>query len=575
MRIKGEWYFSGPNDTTTTSSAGRLPAQWQVGDFPIAFPNQGPPANWPVQEMVKDAATGVWSFTTPLPSGTFNYSFFRNCDAAAPDLTGCTGAADPSNPPWNVVNGASVGSVETQSQVYVPSDPSFGTVDMSWQAPNAVHGTLQDLTYDDPESTDPAGKHYVAVYTPPGYDAHRAVAYPTLYLSHGGGGNEVDWSTQGIANRIVDNLIAQGKLQPTVIVMTNFNGLAGSALPAYQTDVLTRVIPFVESKFNVSHNASERAFAGLSAGGQRANQLIYNATTSFGYFASWSTFGNVPPAGDPRWANPDLKTRLGLVSGGGADDPRTLPGVLDIQQQLKDNDVPFVSDYTRSGHNWYVWRQLLYNYLTKVAFRQTTTTYSTSGRTITATVTPGTTEPAAPTGSVQFLTGGQPLGSPVPLSDGKATITVPDSLGKTTVTARYSGDAFYNPSTVSGASVAATVTNPSTRAATTVDRTVAIRRATLRVNSKRHVKVQLVCGPSTATECRGVVQLLAGGKRVLARRSFTTGAGQYHNVTLTLTRDAYRRLKNKAESVSIILLTRGSDGVLRRAEESKIRIARA
>ena len=74
-----------------------------------------------------------------------------------------------------------------------------------------MHGTLVDVTYPSPLSTDPAGEHYLALYTPPGYNPNRATPYPTLYLSHGGGGNEVDWSTQGVANRIIDNLIASGK----------------------------------------------------------------------------------------------------------------------------------------------------------------------------------------------------------------------------------------------------------------------------------------------------------------------------------------------------------------------------
>ena len=132
----------------------------------------------------------------------------------------------------------------------------------------------------------------------------RAVPYPTLYISHGGGGNEADWFTQGVANRIIDNLINAGKMQPAVVVATNFNGLPnGNA--GYQTDVLTRVIPFIESRYNVSHNASERAFAGLSAGGSRANQLIFNATTSFGYYATWSIgTGGAPPAGDAALRQP-------------------------------------------------------------------------------------------------------------------------------------------------------------------------------------------------------------------------------------------------------------------------------
>src|SRR3954454_16705084 len=95
MRIRGEGFFSGVTDTTTTSSAGRLPSQWQPGDFPIANPNAGAAANWPVADMVK-GSDGVWTYTTPMPSGTYTYNFYRNCDANPPQLTGCTGTFAPS-----------------------------------------------------------------------------------------------------------------------------------------------------------------------------------------------------------------------------------------------------------------------------------------------------------------------------------------------------------------------------------------------------------------------------------------------------------------------------------------------
>ena len=131
VQLRGEWFFSNAPNTTTTSSLGLLPTQWSPGDFPIAFPNQGPAPNWPVAQMTLDHATGVWSSTTPLPSGTFTYGFYVNCTSPPPTLTGCTELSDPSNPPWN-----HSGSVEPDSEVYVPSDPRFGTADMSWQAPN-------------------------------------------------------------------------------------------------------------------------------------------------------------------------------------------------------------------------------------------------------------------------------------------------------------------------------------------------------------------------------------------------------------------------------------------------------
>ncbi len=309
MRIRGEWFFSGPSDTTPTSSAGRLPSQWQPADFPIANPNNGAAANWPVADMTLDPGTGIWSYTTPMPSGTYTYGFYRNCTSATPNLPGCTEVSDPANPPFNLVGGVNEGAVEPTSQVYVPSPIRASARSTSRRRRRTpVHGTVTDLTYADPESTNPVGQHYVAVYTPPGYDPNRALPYPTLYISHGAGGNEADWFTQGVANRIVDSLIAAGRMQPTVVVSTNFNGLPnGNA--GYQNDVLNRVIPFVESHFHVSTAPADRAFAGLSAGGSRANQLIFNATTAFGYYATWSIgTGGAPAAGSPLYANPQLKT---------------------------------------------------------------------------------------------------------------------------------------------------------------------------------------------------------------------------------------------------------------------------
>jgi enterochelin esterase-like enzyme len=408
--------------------------------------------------MILDPATGIWSFTTPMPSGTYTYGFYINCDAEAPELTGCTELSDPNNPPWNTS-----GSVEPTSQVYVPSDPKFGTDDFSWQAPNRKHGTLVNVVYDSPLSTDPPGKHYLAVYTPPGYDPDRAVPYPTLYLSHGGGGNEIDWSTQGVAGRIIDNLIAAGRVQPMVVLMTNFNNL-GDGNPfdptAYRADLLDSVIPFVEANYNVSHSANDRAFGGLSLGGLRANDLLFNATSSFGYFATWSigSFG-APPAGDALWQNPELKTRLGIHIGGGLFDWLTVPGIYDYEATFAANGIPFVEDVMDGGHAWHVWRQMLHDYASTMAFKHTTITLnqvSAPGKSahrnvvfVTATVKADTTEPARPTGEVQFYLDGQKLDPARPvLPGGTAKQALPQlSPGQHMVTAVYSGDNFYNTST--------------------------------------------------------------------------------------------------------------------------------
>src|SRR3954449_6010525 len=285
MRIKGEWGFASPAEILASpfnTSGPRLPAQWRPGDVPLQAPN-GPNANWPVADMTKDA-NGVWTWTTPLPSGVWSYQFYKDCDAQAPALTGCVATADPANPPWNTR-----GSVERFSQICVPSDPAFGTVDFSWQdaAPPAQRGTLEDVAYPSPLSTSPVGSHDLAVYLPPGYDPSRATPYPLFVLSHGGSEHEVDWSTQGRLPQIVDNLIAAGKMQPIVVAMTNFEDLA-NAEPGYADDVEHQVIPYMESRYNVTKSASGRATAGTSGGATRMNELLFHHTPVFGYVGVWS-----------------------------------------------------------------------------------------------------------------------------------------------------------------------------------------------------------------------------------------------------------------------------------------------
>jgi enterochelin esterase-like enzyme len=449
VQVRGEWYFSNAAGTTTTSSLGLLPTQWSPGDFPIAFPNQGPAPNWPVAQMTLDHATGVWSYTTPLPSGTFTYGFYVNCTSPPPTLTGCTELSDPSNPPWNTS-----GSVEPDSEVYVPSDPRFGTPDLSWQAPNRhAHGTLMDVSYPSSESTNPVGSHPLAVYLPPGYNPRRRVPYPTLYLSHGGGGNEVDWSTQGAANNIIDNLIASHRVQPMVVVMTNFNNLGSCAVfdgSCYAQDLTGNVIPFVEAHFNVSADSNDRAFAGLSLGGLMANFLLFNDTTVFGYFGSWSIADiGAPATTSPLWQNPALKTRLGLEIGGGNFDSLTVPAIDTYEADLGSAGIPFTDARVDAGHEWYTWRQLLLDYATGVAFRHTTTSVQIGrrGRLAIASVAGDTTEPVSPFGTVQFVINGDPVGRPVPLRWGHAARALHRSAAGGSVTAVYSGDNYYNAST--------------------------------------------------------------------------------------------------------------------------------
>ena len=443
VQIRGEWGLRSVADPTT-----RPPSQYRPGDF---F-NEAQ-----TSDMVLDPATGVWSYTTPLPPGTWSYAF-----QPTPNCAGCPAQlTDPMNLPFNQVGGTTEGTVPQWSQVYVPQDPAFSPDGRPLQAPvpAAQRGRLAIQRYPSPGATtcatvilcvSPAGQHDLAVYTPPGYDPNRAVPYPTLYLSHGGSGSEVDWATQGAAGTIVDNLIASGKLQPAVVVMTNFNGLPsvnGSAEEGYVRDLLDNVIPFVESRYRVSTQGNDRAFGGLSAGGGRAGVALFKYPTTFGYYGIWSSTAAFGPAID--MSHPDARTRLALHVGIGIQDP----GVARHEglARLAASDIPHVRDDVNGVHSWDVWRQELAIFAAEWAFRHTTTTVGTSGTTVTATVRASTTSPTAPTGTVQFSAGGQPLGGPVAVVGGTATLAVPSTGGASAITATYSGDALYNTSTGSAA----------------------------------------------------------------------------------------------------------------------------
>ncbi|MCV2394397.1 alpha/beta hydrolase-fold protein [Actinotalea sp. M2MS4P-6] len=384
VQIKGEWYFERPSELAqlastpdyTVETPGIMPADWQPGDVPIASPNSTSP-NWPVVDMTERGSSGVWTYTTPLPSGVFSYGFYVDCETA--DQSGCTEVPDPANPAWDVVDGVVTGAPVTVSQVYVPSDAKFDTIDYSWQAPNDEQGALQFLTYASPGHVNPADSNYLVVYTPPGYDPTRAEPYPTLYLSHGGGEDAMGWSTQGNLANIMDNLIDTGEVQPMVVVMPNGNGYPSSSNnQAYRDDLINTVFPFIEANFNVSADAADRAYSGLSAGGLRTNQLMLYNTDQFGYYGMMSA--GLPPGTTLSAEQVAALQQVSVFVGAGWQDPIFAVGFgiggntfhtgpAQEVSLLTAAGIHVSTDYVNGGHEWYVWRILLKDFVTRVAFQ--------------------------------------------------------------------------------------------------------------------------------------------------------------------------------------------------------------
>src|SRR5579864_6196194 len=133
VQVRGDWYFESPfalpelagTPGHPVATPGLLPSQWQPGDVPIQSPNSTA-GNWPVTDLKEVGHSGVWTYTTPLPSGVFSYGFFVNCHTS--DQSGCTEVPDPGNPTWATKQGVIDASSESQSTIYVAADPGFGSV---------------------------------------------------------------------------------------------------------------------------------------------------------------------------------------------------------------------------------------------------------------------------------------------------------------------------------------------------------------------------------------------------------------------------------------------------------------
>jgi len=346
-----------------------MPQNWQPGDFPLSHPNSTSP-NWPIEEMKKDK-NGTWSYTIPLPTGVFSYQFYVN---ASEDLSKAVPVSDPNNKPWNENTGKVVGSKQLSSQVYVPYDAVYQYEDNRFMAPASKKGTLESITYDTARLKD--GKNYLVVYTPYGYDNSRTKPYPTLYLSHGGGGNETDWTTQGVAQNIIDNLIAAGKIEPMVVVMPNLGVYpADNFREDLDLDVIEQIIPLIERRYNVSHLVEDRAFAGLSMGGMITDSFVIKHTDAFKYYGVMSA--GLPPdiTVITKEQGLALKGKAVMIAVGWQD-PIMAMGFGKIQtgpmkeiQMLTQAGVTIVPDFINGGHNWATWRLLLIDFLTKTAFR--------------------------------------------------------------------------------------------------------------------------------------------------------------------------------------------------------------
>ncbi|HZY79491.1 MAG TPA: alpha/beta hydrolase-fold protein [Cyclobacteriaceae bacterium] len=215
------------------------------------------------------------------------------------------------------------------------------------------------------------------IYTPPAYDADMNTKYPVLYLLHGGGEDERGWSTQGKTDLIMDNLIAEGKANPMLIVMMDGNvgggGIASfgeRSLQLFENELKQVVIPFVEKNYRAKNGATDRALAGLSMGGLQTLHAGVRNNDMFSYLGVFSSgwFANNPTLSDPQYefmkqnANAiNNNIRSFWIAMGGEEDI-AYKNCQVMLAKFKEMGIKYSYSEYPGGHTWPVWRNNLYKF---------------------------------------------------------------------------------------------------------------------------------------------------------------------------------------------------------------------
>ncbi len=296
---------------------------------------------------------GVWSLTTePLEPDIYSYSF--SVDGVR--------MIDPNNPllKYNLLN--------TDSQVHVP-----GPNTLPWEINDVPRGRLHRHFYRSAIACDERDFY---VYTPPGYDASAATRYPVLYLLHGYSDDASAWTGVGLANVILDNLIARKQAKPMLIVMPlgygtmevvkgGWGGLRNRQLwetnmTGFGQTLLKEVIPQVEQAYNVAPGADNRAIAGLSMGGSESLLVGLNALDKFHWVGAFSSGGlpdNFAAAFPLLGQSVNSELKLLWIACGEQD------GLITANQQLvdwlKSKDVRHTWTHSPGQHSFRVWRRNL------------------------------------------------------------------------------------------------------------------------------------------------------------------------------------------------------------------------
>ncbi len=382
VELAGEWYYSEPYYSSQNSAAKIHPTEWYNGCL-IHTDDVNPVR--PFDQMELNEETGYWAYTMPLASGTYCYQF---------RLDGTKTISDPQNLPTEYRG------LEAYSQVLVPYDaekqslsPDYSVYQDNCEERGRIlfaEVPSEALGYDAP----------IGIYLPYGYDENKEGGYKYLILGHGIAGFESNWTAQGMLGNITDNLIAEGLVEPMIVITTNnrdkdgiyfcstvnadgsritsidgepVSNAATSSIPSYskqvsqaQPYVIDELIPWLEEHFNVSKEAKDRAFSGLSAGAMATFNMYMSNPEDFGYFYMMSGANADPTSYD--LTRESLKVPS-VTFGIGIYDRLFFGQVNPTQNAFAANGIPFTTKYVFGAHRWHVWRELYIDLLTRILWK--------------------------------------------------------------------------------------------------------------------------------------------------------------------------------------------------------------
>jgi enterochelin esterase-like enzyme len=307
--------------------------------------------------LTKDA-TGLWSGTTSVAVAPDNYRYsFSVNGVTVPDPTASTFSQERSG---------------TQSTVELPgADANFHSFD-----PKVAHGAVSVIEY---WSEALGAKRRAHVYTPPGY-FRSTQNYPVLYLVHGAGDSDNNWTSTGHANYILDNLMAAGKAKPMIIVMPAGHTPERAGAPGmlgntdFGDDLHKVLIPLVDGTFRTVKQPASRAMAGLSMGGAHTIQFGLTHPETFRYIGIFSmglgNGGNQEEVARYEKANAASLARsakeMKVVYYAMGEDDFLYGTVAPTRAMLDRQKIKHVYNESGGGHTWINWRRYLEDFLPRL-----------------------------------------------------------------------------------------------------------------------------------------------------------------------------------------------------------------